>query len=1270
MKKSILKTVSVLLAALLVFSIIFTGCSDGSDSVFSEQNIDAAVESEMNYVSLEEGFTTVKVIDEQSAIAAVQSISSTLGIEDAQKELKVKDIKKFDDATYYTMQQYYDDIPVYGKTVTLSASEDGEATALTANTSPAVPAKMGNKKLSVEKIENLIQNRYGESASVLKAISEKDLCYYVLNNTMYLCYSIEVKTENGSLIVFVDAYQGKVIDELSRTFTELSDTTVACFNKGKSIKTTGFYSASKNRYELYDEKYGTYIWSFEKTNSNNKDCKQTYMVSDDNIFGNTKEEQQLEQEKAIKLSACIRKIEDYFNKSYGETADKYMFCYYDDQCDSGNNAFASSGYSDGSECLPEGELVGIISIGTNKDESRIDLVGHEYTHRVEGNISGMNYRGESGAIMEGYSDIFGELLELSINGDKVNPWIHGTGKYQRNLIKPEKSGNPSMVDGENYETTVDNGHNDHGNVHKNSTIISHAAYLMWNGIDGNEQKKISTALLGEIWYRALRFLHVNSTFSECADAVYKAAKTFQDVTAEQKKCIKEAFQQVGVSASSGIGARITPDAQLIVYDTNLQKYDNYSLQIKQIVDNKFKRVNNLVFSGKVTQKSYPLNLSYGLYEFIVTDNDPQGSKTKAVQSVQVGDFYPDILFKDVSIYTDFGVAKISDFTIPDDKICTIGQIDIIEPETVPADAEGYSLQWTSSNENVATVTPNGSSGTINPIAKGETDITATLVSGGKTIEKTTHLRVASKGRDTVLVLDVSGSMSGAPMEEMKKAAIQFCDDLIAGEYNNRVGLVLYDSQVDSVDLTNDLNMLKAYINGLSAGSTTNMEGGLSRAIGMLNDQGAENSIKNIVIMADGLPNEGATSYSGSMPTDSSYTLYSADLAYANAVIDAAKDAASRSYNVYSLGFFHTINPGAEYNFASTLMKNITNMDDGYHEVERVEDLQFQFADVQKDISNGAKTIINIACPVDVSVSYNGETLSSNADSFNDTASFGSLQLLGKNKDVKVLSLEPGIDYDIQMNGTGQGTMDYTVNYIDDDENIEDYRSFESVPITPTTKIDSNTNNSDVVKLNVDENGDGKVDQVWSANKNSTTKQEDQKKESKKPVQKKESLPTWVIVLIIVGAVLLILILVLCIVLAKNKKKAAQARPLPQKRPNPNPQPVRPSVAPVMPSYQKQGTIVFTSGEYKGARITLKEGDEVIMGKDSKISSIVFSEASISRKHCSIRMVGGEFILNDYSTNGVYSSLTKTKLKLAGASYTLHDHEAITLSKTNNTFYCE
>lgn len=613
---------------------------------------------------------------------------------------------------------------------------------------------------------------------------------------------------------------------------------------------------------------------------------------------------------------------------------------------------------------------------------------------------------------------------------------------------------------------------------------------------------------------------------------------------------------------------------------------------------------------------------------------------------------------------------VEDFSIPDKLILTTGEFEVIEPTIKPKNAKKYEINWSSSDESIVGVTHTGENCTLTPKKKGTATITAQLNSGDNSLSRTTSVRVASKGRDTVLVLDVSGSMSGAPMEEMKKAAIQFCDDLIAGEYNNRVGLVLYDSQVDSVDLTNDLDMLKGYINGLSAGSTTNMEGGLSRAIGMLNDQGAENSIKNIVIMADGLPNEGATSYSGSMPTDSSYTLFSADLTYANAVIDAAKDAASRSYNVYSLGFFHTINPGAEYNFASTLMKNITNMDDGYHEVERVEDLQFQFADVQKDISNGAKTIINIACPVDVSVSYNGETLSSNADSFNDTASFGSLQLLGKNKDVKVLSLEPGIDYDIQMNGTGQGTMDYTVNYIDDDENIEDYRSFESVPITPTTKIDSNTNNSDVVKLNVDENGDGKVDQVWSANKNSTTKQEDQKKESKKPVQKKESLPTWVIVLIIVGAVLLILILVLCIVLAKNKKKAAQARPLPQKRPNPNPQPVRPPVAPVMPSYQKQGTIVFTSGEYKGAKIMLKEGDEVIMGKDSKISSIVFSDASISRKHCSIRMVGGEFILNDYSTNGVYSSLTKTKLKLAGASYTLHYHEAITLSKTNNTFYCE
>ena len=41
----------------------------------------------------------------------------------------------------------------------------------------------------------------------------------------------------------------------------------------------------------------------------------------------------------------------------------------------------------------------------------LDAVAHEYMHSVEHKYNGMIYLSESGAIMEGLSDIFGELVE-------------------------------------------------------------------------------------------------------------------------------------------------------------------------------------------------------------------------------------------------------------------------------------------------------------------------------------------------------------------------------------------------------------------------------------------------------------------------------------------------------------------------------------------------------------------------------------------------------------------------------------------------------------------------------------------------------------------------------------------------------------------------------------------------------------------------------------------------------------------------------------------
>ena len=83
--------------------------------------------------------------------------------------------------------------------------------------------------------------------------------------------------------------------------------------------------------------------------------------------------------------------------------------------------------------------------------------------------------------------------------------------------------------------------------------------------------------------------------------------------------------------------------------------------------------------------------------------------------------------------------------------------------------------------------------------------------------------------------------------------------------------------------------------------------------------------------------------------------------------------------------------------------------------------------------NGQKYIyVRIACPVDVSVSYQGQTLNSSEDALNLRTDFGTLSFEdAQDSDgnvsadqVKILRLKEGVDYDVKITGTGRGLMDY------------------------------------------------------------------------------------------------------------------------------------------------------------------------------------------------------------------------------------------------------
>lgn len=1274
------RCISLILALMTVFSLLFSlsSCTENNTEV-DEVKIDT------DYVSIDDEISGASIDDEHDVLNIFQELSETLGIENAEKELKISNINEVGGEVFYRAQQYYEDIPVYGNSVVLGVDENGKTFCLTSNT-VSVKDVDTTPKISFEDAKNELEKFFkNQKPENILFYSPNELIVYQLDDgENILAYntvvSISTKSqESETFECIVNAYNGEVVKALQIDLFESVEAT-GKDNTGNNRKRSFTVNRkSDSEYLLQDNTrniniydvgnkeltYKFYDENNEGTNNYNSFDHVEYLSNGNKLKVVANSSNQWDDTKAVTLMANLKDTYDFYDKylAYKGTNGKNNIIngFFNDSMPS---AGSGNAYCWGYAKYWQDEV--LLSFGVDNGIS-VDTVAHEYTHGVEGSISRMNYEGESGAIMEAYSDIFGEFVEDYANDGELDGdcnWIHG----ERNMIDPLKNNYPSIYNGKHFASTknkLKNGksENDNGGVHKNNTVISHAAYLMYNGIDGTESMRISTEMLSGIWFRSLQLLYTNSTFQQCANAVYTSAKTTRGITAEQLSCVVKAFEAVGIEVTTGSYSVACKGALFHVKDMNFKNYGNYHLKIYDLKDLRNPQI--IVDTDINNTDGYNLDFEQGNYKIIVTDNDVNGSKKEYCRCVNIIDGIrsQNTSPKNVIVYTDFGGKTVDDFTIPAESVITLGELSVIEPEITPADATSYSIKWTSSDESVATVSPNGEAGIITTLSKGTATITAELTSGEKTITKTTDLRVASKARDTVLVLDVSGSMDGNPLTEMKKSAIQFCNDLLKDEYNNRVGIVFYDDGYSTIELSNDLDMLVSRIQSISDGGRTDMEAGLSAADEMLKNDGKSDSVKNVVIMADGLPNEGKTSSSGSMPVGS-YSGYYTSVSYANAVIDTAQQMMNR-YNLYSLGFFHGLY-SEEKDFATALMKELTNQADGYHQVDKAEDLQFAFGDISEDINVGSKIVINIACPVDVKISCGGEMLCSSSAAFCDVTSFGTLQLLGKNKDIKVVSLDSDKEYEIEIVGTGAGKMDYSVNYFDELERLSDYRSFEAVPITATTVIKTDTaNTSKDITLNIDDDGDGEIDVIWTALSKSKgqityekTPSEPETIAEDVPVieEGKDDMPIWVIVLIGVFAVVLIAsVIVIASVSGKERELDSEFDNLGElpaetvKCSRCGKTHLRNKPCECLNSENKEsiteesesgtGFIQITNGSMNGFSVPIKDGETLYLGKDSKFANLVFTNdyQKVSRMHCTVTFDAKtkKYYVTDCSSNGTY-----------------------------------
>jgi Zn-dependent metalloprotease len=194
----------------------------------------------------------------------------------------------------------------------------------------------------------------------------------------------------------------------------------------------------------------------------------------------------------------------------------------------------------------------------------LDVIGHELTHGVTQNTAALAYAGQSGALNEHFSDVFGILVRQwqgAANGDahQSDPgsadWIIGKelflpgvkGVGLRSMSNPGsayddprigKDPQPKHMSGYvQLENTPDQ---DNGGVHFNSGIPNYAFYLAAKAIGGPAWETT-----GSIWYITLtERLRADADFAKCATETISVARDHYGDAIAQK--VAAAWASVGV----------------------------------------------------------------------------------------------------------------------------------------------------------------------------------------------------------------------------------------------------------------------------------------------------------------------------------------------------------------------------------------------------------------------------------------------------------------------------------------------------------------------------------------------------------------------------------------------------------------------------------------------------------------------------------------------------------------------------------------------------
>lgn len=191
----------------------------------------------------------------------------------------------------------------------------------------------------------------------------------------------------------------------------------------------------------------------------------------------------------------------------------------------------------------------------------LDVCAHEIGHAVMEHTANLTYSYESGAMNEGFSDIWGACVENYAAPEKQT-WLIGEDierrpghQALRSMSNPKSEGQPDTYQGTNWYT----GSGDNGGVHTNSGVLNHWFYLLTVGGSGTNDNGDSYTVTGigidkaaNIAYRMMtNYLTASSQYADARTFAIQSAVDLYGAGSAEEIATTNAWYAVGVGGAYG-----------------------------------------------------------------------------------------------------------------------------------------------------------------------------------------------------------------------------------------------------------------------------------------------------------------------------------------------------------------------------------------------------------------------------------------------------------------------------------------------------------------------------------------------------------------------------------------------------------------------------------------------------------------------------------------------------------------------------------------------